>query len=216
MAYDLYNYFRSSSSYRVRIALNLKGLDYNYLAVHLNRNGGEQFTPEFRAMSPGAVVPVLVAGKDKLTQSPAIIEWLEEVHPAPALLPADAAERAWVRALCLTIACEIHPLNNLRVLKYLTGPLGLSEQQKMQWIHHWCNQGLEAVEAMLAKSPRRGKFCLGDSPGMADVFLVPQVFNAERFGVDVSKFERVRRIAAECNRLPAFSKAHPGQQPDAE
>lgn len=216
MAYDLYNYFRSSSSYRVRIALNLKGLEYNYRPIHLNRNGGEQFSREFREMSPDAVVPVLVAGEQRLVQSTAIIEWLEETHPTPALLPASANERAWVRALCLTIACEIHPLNNLRVLKFLTGPMGLSEEQKAQWTRHWCEDGLAAVEAMLAQRKEDGAFCHGNAPGMADIYLVPQVFNAQRFGVDVSKFKRVSRIVERCNQLEAFARAHPAKQMDAE
>jgi maleylacetoacetate isomerase len=167
-------------------------------------------------MSPDAVVPVLAAGEDKLTQSLAIIEWLEEMHPTPPLLPSEPADRAWVRALCLTIACEIHPLNNLRVLKYLTGALKLSEEQKTQWVHHWIESGLSAVEAMLAQRSDPGTFCFGDLPGMADCVLVPQVFNAERFGVDVSKYENILKIANACNALDAFARAHPARQLDAE
>jgi maleylpyruvate isomerase len=216
MAYELYNYFRSSSSYRVRIALNLKGLEYEYLPVHLNRNGGEQFAAGFRTMSPDAVVPVLATDGQHLVQSTAIIEWLEDTHPAPALLPVSAQERAWVRALCLTIACEIHPLNNLRVLKYLTGPMGLTEEQKAQWTRHWCEDGLAAVEAMLAQRRQPARFCHGDAPGMADVYLVPQVFNAQRFGVDVSGFPLISDIVELCNQLHAFDAAHPSKQPDTE
>lgn len=216
MSLDLYNYFRSSSSYRVRIALNLKGLAYAYLPVHLNRNGGEQFSPAFRAISPDAVVPVLATGQEKLTQSLAIIEWLDETNPAVALLPASPAERAWVRALSLTIACEIHPLNNLRVLKYLTGVLKLDETQKQAWIQHWVGQGMAAVEAMLARRERPGRFCHGDQPGLADCCLVPQVFNAERFGIDCSIYPNISRIVAACQALPAFADAHPARQPDAE
>jgi maleylpyruvate isomerase len=216
MKLDLYNYFRSSSSYRVRIALNLKGLDYAYLPVHLNRNGGEQFKPEFRAMSPDAVVPVLSTHDDKLTQSLAIIEWIEEVHPTPPLLPSAPVDRAWVRALSLTIACEIHPLNNLRILKYLTGTLKLAEEQKTQWIHHWINSGLTAVEAMLAQRKHPGRYCFGDTPGMADCTLVPQAFNAERFGVDLAKYENIVKITKACNELDAFGRAHPARQVDAE
>ena len=215
MDIDLYNYFRSSSSYRVRIAMHLKGLEYRYLPVHLNRNGGEQFTPAFRSMSPHAVVPVLSTGGVHLVQSLAILEWLEETHPQPPLLPKSAQARAQVRALCLTIACEIHPLTNLRVLKYLTGPLGASEEAKQQWIHHWTEGGLAAVEAML-KAGAGGRFCYGDAPGMADCCLVPQVFNAERFGVDMAAYPNVCRIANACNELPAFQRAHPSRQPDAE
>jgi len=216
MAYTLYNYFRSSSSYRVRIALNLKGLEYEHVSVHLNRQGGEQFAATFREMSPDAVVPVLATEEQHVVQSTAIIEWLEETHPAPALLPESANERAWIRALCSTVACEIHPLNNLRVLKYLTGPMGLSEEQKAQWARHWCDDGLTALEAMLAKRRQPTRFCHGDEPGMADVFLVPQVFNAQRFGVDVSRFPLISGIVALCEQLNAFSAAHPSKQPDAE
>jgi maleylpyruvate isomerase len=216
MTFQLFNYFRSSSSYRVRIALNLKGLEYEHVAVHLNRHGGEQFAAGFRAISPDAVVPVLATGTQHLVQSTAIIEWLEETHPARALLPQAADQRAWVRALCATIACEIHPLNNLRVLKYLTGPMGLSEEQKAQWARHWCEDGLAAVEAMLAQRGQPGRFCHGDTPGMADVFLVPQVFNAQRFGVDIARFQLIGAVVERCNELPAFSAAHPAQQPDAE
>jgi maleylpyruvate isomerase len=216
MIFDLHNYFRSSSSYRVRIALNLKGLAYNYLPVHLNRNGGEQFTPAFRALSPDAVVPVLVAGADTLTQSLAIIEWLEETQPGAALLPSVPAERAFVRALSQTIACEIHPLNNLRVLKYLTGVLKLDEAQKLAWVQHWTGQGLAAVEAMLVQRKQAATFCLGEQPGLADCCLVPQVFNAERFGIDVSVYPTISRIDAACQQLPAFRDAHPGRQIDAE
>jgi maleylpyruvate isomerase len=216
MKFDLHNYFRSSSSYRVRIALNLKGLAYNYLPVHLNRNGGEQFTPAFRALSPDAVVPVLVAGDDTLTQSLAIIEWLEETQPGAPLLPSDPAQRAFVRALSQTIACEIHPLSNLRVLKYLTGVLKLDEEQKLAWVRHWTAQGLAAVEAMLARRQNTGVFCHGAQPGLADCCLVPQAFNAERFGIDVGAYPIISRIVAACQQLPAFRDAHPGRQVDAE
>jgi maleylpyruvate isomerase len=216
MRLDLYNYFRSSSSYRVRIALGLKGLSYNYLPVHLNRGGGEQFTPAFRALSPDAVVPVLATDKANLTQSLAIVEWLDETQPGAALLPSDPTGRAWVRALGQTIACEIHPLNNLRVLKYLTGVLALDEAQKLGWVRHWTEDGLAAVEAMLARRAHAGTFCFGEQPGMADCCLVPQAFNAERFGIDVAKYPVVSRIVAACQALPAFRDAHPANQIDAE
>jgi maleylpyruvate isomerase len=217
MRLDLYNYFRSSSSYRVRIALNLKGLDYNYLPVHLNRGGGEQFSRAFRALSPDAVVPVLATGDGaRLTQSLAIIEWLDETQPGAPMLPEGADARAWVRALSQTIACEIHPLSNLRVLKYLTGELGLSEEQKQGWIRHWTEGGLAAVEAMLAARAQPSTFCHGELPGMADCCLVPQAFNAGRFGIDVAAYPLISGIVASCQKLPAFADAHPARQPDAE
>ncbi len=216
MILNLHNYFRSASSYRVRIALNLKGLQYNYLPVHLNRNGGEQFSAAFRAMSPDSVVPVLVAGEDTLTQSLAIIEWLDETQPGMALLPAAPAERARVRALSQSMACEIHPLNNLRVLKYLTGTLKLNETQKIAWVHHWTCSGLAAIEAMLVQSKYAGTFCHGEQPGLADCCLVPQAFNAERFSVDVSAYPTISRIVTACQLLPAFHDAHPSRQIDTE
>lgn len=217
MRLELHNYFRSSSSYRVRIALGLKGLAYDYLPVHLNRGGGEQFSPAFRALSPDAVVPVLATGDGAtLVQSLAIIEWLDETQAGAKLLPPSANQRAWVRALCQTIACEIHPLNNLRVLKYLTGALGLTEAQKLAWIRHWTEGGLAAVEAMLARRTDASVFCHGDQPGMADCCLVPQAFNAARFGIDVAAYPLVAGIVAACERLPAFAAAHPARQPDAE
>ena len=216
MRLDLYNYFRSSSSYRVRIALKLKGLAYTYLPVHLNRSGGEQFTPAFRALSPDAVVPVLRAGDVTLTESLAIIEWLEETQPGAALLPSHPGQRAWVRSLSQMIACEIHPLSNLRVLKYLTGELGLDEAQKLKWIRHWTGQGMAAVEAMLAQRPQATTFCHGEQPGMADCCLVPQAFNAERFGIDLNSYTIIARIVAACRQLPAFADAHPMCQMDAE
>jgi len=217
MRIDLHNYFRSSSSYRVRIALGLKGLSWNYLPVHLNRNGGEQFAPAFRALSPDAVVPVLATSEGTtLIQSLAIIEWLDETQPGAKLLPSAPDARAWVRALSQTIACEIHPLNNLRVLKYLTGELGLSEDQKTAWIRHWTEGGLDAVEAMLARRAQPSTFCHGEAPGMADCCLVPQAFNAGRFGIDVTTWPLISGIVDACQRLPAFADAHPSRQPDAE
>ncbi|SNS67874.1 maleylacetoacetate isomerase [Noviherbaspirillum humi] len=212
----LHNYFRSSSSYRVRIALNLKGLPYTYAAVHLNRNGGEQFQDPFKALNPQALVPVLSDGGLHISQSLAILEYLEEKYPEVPLLPKSIEDRAYVRQLGLAIACEIHPINNLRVLKYLTGPLGLPEEAKNQWTRHWINLGLEAIEAELARSPKRGRFCFGDTPTLADICLVPQMFNAARFGVDLSRYPTLSAIDAECNKLPAFQQAHPGKQVDSE
>jgi maleylpyruvate isomerase len=212
----LHNYFRSSSAYRVRIALNLKGLPFEYASVHLNRNGGEQFQPKFRELNPQQLVPVLSEEGVNISQSLAILEYLEEKYPQVPLLPKDSGDRAYVRQLSLSIACEIHPLCNLRVLKFLTGPLGLSEDAKNLWIKHWIETGLAALEAELARSPKRGRFCYGDSPTLADLCLVPQVFNAQRFAVDMKPYPTIMAIDAECQKLPAFQQAHPAKQPDSE
>ena len=212
----LHTYYRSSASYRVRIALNLKGLRAEHLPVHLTRDGGEQFRAQFRATNPAALLPVLEDGGERIAQSLAIIEYLDERHPEPSLLPAAAADRAWVRQIALAVACDIHPLNNLRVLKYLTGPLGLSEEQKQIWIRHWIELGLQALEIALATSPRRGAFCFGDKPTLADCCLVPQLFNAERFGMTLEAYPTLRCIAQACNTLKAFQDAHPANQRDAE
>lgn len=212
----LHTYYRSSASYRVRIALNLKGLQAEHLPVHLTRDGGEQFLAKFRATNPAALLPVLEDGGERIAQSLAIIEYLDEHHPESPLLPADAADRAWVRQIALDVACDIHPLNNLRVLKYLTGPMGLSVEQKQTWIRHWIDLGLQALESRLATSPRRGAFCFGDRPTLADCCLVPQLFNAERFGMSLDAYPTLRRIEQACNILKAFQDAHPANQPDAE
>ena len=212
----LHTYYRSSASYRVRIALNLKGLEAEHLPVHLTRDGGEQFLAKFRATNPAALVPVLEDGSERIAQSLAIIEYLDERYPESPLLPASAADRAWVRQIALAIACDIHPLNNLPVLKYLTGPIGLSEEQKQTWIRHWIDLGLQALESRLATSPRRGAFCFGDRPTLADCCLVPQLFNAERFGMALDAYPTLRRIEQACNILKAFQNAHPANQPDAE
>jgi len=211
----LHNYFRSSASYRVRIALNLKGLGYEYHSVHLSRGGGEQLGPEFRALNPQSLVPVLEDGGQRIAQSLAIIEYLEETHPHPPLLPKSAGERARVRALALSIACEIHPLNNLRVLNYLTGELGVSEEAKLLWYRHWLALGLAALEAELAGSRHTGNFCHGDSPTLADCCLVPQLFNARRFDCDLSSFPTLLDLERRCNELAAFRDAAPDRQPDA-
>jgi maleylpyruvate isomerase len=212
----LHNYFRSSSSYRVRIALNLKGLPFQYHAVHLNRNGGEQFGAAFQALNPQALVPVLEEEGVLISQSLAILEYLDERYPQVPLLPTDSFARAHARQLANTIACEMHPLNNLRVLKYLTGTLGLNEQQKKDWIHYWNRLGLQGLEQQVSTSPWRGRFLCGDSPGLADCCLVPQLFNAQRFDVDLTPYPTLRAIAAECEQLDAFAAAHPARQPDAE
>ena len=212
----LHTYFRSSAAYRVRIALNLKGLETEQVFVHLTRHGGEQFVDTFRAINPQSLVPVLRDGEVQVSQSLAIIEYLEEVYPQTPLLPALAADRAFVRQLSLGIACDIHPLNNLRVLKYLTGAMGVSEDNKAQWIAHWISVGLQAFEAQLQRRTHAGRFCHGDTPTMADCCLVPQVFSAQRFGVDLSDCPLVNEIYERCEQLAPFAAAHPSRQPDAE
>lgn len=215
----LYSYFRSSASYRVRIALNLKGLAYEQIPVHLVKDGGQQLTPAYRAIHADALVPALVddsgAGDLNITQSLAIIEYLDETHPQVPLLPATAAERAFVRGIALAIACDIHPINNLRVLKYLTGNLKVSETDKDAWYRHWCEQGLQALETTLARDPRVGDFCCGDAPTLADCCLIPQLYNARRFNCDVSALPTLLRIDTHCRALEAFIKAAPENQPDA-
>jgi maleylacetoacetate isomerase len=212
----LYTYFRSSAAYRVRIALNLKGLAYEAIPVHLLRHGGEQLAPEYRAVNPSALIPALEDDGAIVHQSLAIMEYLDELHPAMPLLPAGALGRARVRALALTVACDTHPLTNLRVLKYLKGPLGLSEEVKTQWYKHWLGEGMAMLEAHLAGEPQTGRFCHGDTPTMADCCLAPQVFNAQRFELDMAPYPTIMRIHANCMALPAFAAAHPSQQADAE
>ncbi len=215
----LYGYFRSSAAYRVRIALKLKGLAYDTVPVHLLKDGGEQLTSAYRALTPQGLVPVLTDGQNDslvLTQSLAIIEYLDETFPTPALLPHSAADRAFVRSIALSIACDIHPLNNLRVLRYLKQVLQVEDAQRDDWYRHWCELGLTAIEAMLTKDRRVGKFCFGDAPGMADCCLVPQVFNAQRLNCDLSKLPIVLRITDACLALDAFIQAAPDRQPDRE
>jgi maleylacetoacetate isomerase len=211
----LYDYYRSSAAYRVRIALNIKGVTPERVFVHLRKGG--QRADDYLDLNPQGLVPALALdGGQTLTQSLAIIEWLEETHPQPPLLPADAAGRARVRAVALSIACEIHPLNNLRVLQYLTGTLGASEAQKDGWYKYWIDTGFEALETQLAREKATGRFCHGDAPGLADVCLVPQLANARRFHVDLAPYPTLTRIEAACNALPAFVAAAPANQPDAE
>jgi maleylacetoacetate isomerase/maleylpyruvate isomerase len=212
----LYTYFRSSAAYRVRIALNLKGLAYEAVPVHLLRDGGQQNQPAYRELSPLGTVPALETEGEVITQSLAIIEYLEETHPQPPLLPASAADRARVRALAQTIACDIHPVNNLRVLQYLGKHFAATQEQKDAWYRHWVNAGLLAVEQLLAAHPASGAFCHGDAPTLADCCLVPQVFNARRFDCPLAAMPTIRRIVAACEALPAFRDAAPAMQPDAE
>jgi len=210
---QLYSYFRSSASYRVRIALALKGLPYEYMPVHLLKN--EQLQPSYADMNPARLVPLLKDGDHALTQSLAIIEYLEETHPQPPLLPGDAASRARIRALALDIACEIHPLNNLRVLRYLVQDMGLSDEHKNRWYKHWVESGLEVVERQLAGQAATGRFCHGDAPTLADVVLVPQIFNAQRMDCPLDHVPTVMRVFGECMTLPAFSGTQPSACPDA-
>ncbi|MBU9128428.1 maleylacetoacetate isomerase [Burkholderia multivorans] len=212
----LYSYFRSSASYRVRIALNLKRLPYDYVPVHMLRDGGQQLKDEYRALNPDALVPTLVDGGATLQQSLAIIEYLDETHPEPALLPKAPIDRAYVRAIALQIACEIHPLDNLRVLKYLKHTLQVSEEAKNAWYRHWIESGFASLETRLATDPRTGKLCFGDTPTLADICLVPQVFNANRFSIDTTRYPTIQRIADYASTLDAFKAAEPGVQPDAE
>jgi maleylpyruvate isomerase len=212
----LYNYFRSSASFRVRIALNFKGIAYEQRSVHLLKGGGEQLDPEFRALNPDALVPVLDDGGHLLTQSLAIVEYLEERHPEPPLLPADPVERAYVRSIALAIACEIHPLDNLRVLRYLVRTLGASEEQKDAWYRHWVEQGLGTLEQRIVASRRSGRFALGDQVTIAEVFIVPQIFNAQRYNCRVDHAPTIMRIFAAAMDLPSFADAQPSRQPDAE
>ncbi|WP_042299417.1 maleylacetoacetate isomerase [Paraburkholderia kururiensis] len=213
---QLYSYFRSSASYRVRIALNLKGLPYDYVPIHLLRGGGEQFSSAYRKLNHDAIVPTLVDDGHALQQSLAIVEYLEETHPTPPLLPATAVDRAHVRSIALQIACEIHPLNNLRVLKYLKHTVGVTDDVKDAWYRHWVEAGFETLEARLAGDARTGKLCFGDTPTLADICLVPQVFNAQRFKVDTTRFPTIQRIYDHAVQLDAFERAAPGQQPDSE
>jgi maleylacetoacetate isomerase len=212
----LYTFFRSSASYRVRIALNLKGLTYEQVPIHLRRGGGEQFAASYKTINPQALVPALEDNGRILTQSLAIIEYLEERFPKPALLPADPSDRALVRSMALIIACEIHPIQNLRVLVHLKKNLQQSDDDLNRWARHWIDLGLSALEQIVVSSPKQGKFCFGDTPTMADICLVPQLANARRFGCDLSVYPTLLRIEKACNALPPFADAAPEKQPDAE
>lgn len=210
-----HGYFRSSSSYRCRIALNLKGVESTYRSVHLLKAGGQQKSQEYAAMNPQKLVPTFEVDGDVLTQSPAILEWIEETYPDPPLLPGDAMERAKVRAFCAVIGCDIHPLQNLRVLQYLDAEFGADQVAKNAWCQRWIGDGLSAAEALLS-GRAQSAFAFGGAPGMAEVYLMPQIFSAARFDVDLSAMPRLRDIAARCDELDAFKQAHPANQPDAE
>jgi maleylacetoacetate isomerase len=212
----LYTFFRSSASYRARIALNLKGLTYEQVPIHLRRGGGEQFGSDYKAINPQALVPALDDNGQILTQSLAIIEYLEERYPHPPLLPADPVDRALVRSMALVIACEIHPIQNLRVLNYLKSAHQQTDDDNKRWAQHWIDLGLSALETMVVNRSKRGKFCFGDTPTLADICLVPQLANARRFGCDLSRFPTLLQIEGNCMALPAFANAAPEKQPDAE
>ena len=209
----LYGYFRSSTSYRTRIAMNLKQLDYDYISVNLAKD--EQLEAAFQAINPQGLVPVLQVDDLWLYQSPAILEWLEEVYPEHPLLPKDAAARMHVRALSAMIGCDIHPLNNRRILQYLRNELNVDEAKVMEWCQRWMSEGFAALEKRLAQDKNRGKFCYGDSPTFADCYLIPQVSSAERFKVDLSAYPNIIAIDAHCRTLKAFADADPMMQPDA-
>ena len=212
----LYTFFRSSASYRVRIALNLKGLDYEQAPIHLRRGGGEQLKQAYKAINPQALVPALEDEGRIFSQSLAIIEYLEECYPKPPLLPSDAAERAFVRSMALLIACEVHPIQNLRVLSHLKNDHKQSDEDTTRWARHWINLGLSALEQMIISVTKQGDFCFGQTPTMADLCLVPQLGNARRFGVDLSAYPKLLAIEATCMSLSAFADAAPANQPDAE
>lgn len=209
----LYSYFRSSAAYRVRIALALKNLPFDLVPVHLVNHGGEQKSPEYTSINPQQLVPALITDSGEvLTQSLAILEYLEETYPQTPLLPTDTVARAKVRALCQAIACDIHPINNLRVLKYLSHELQITDAQKNTWYRHWIDEGFMALEKMLTDSE---DFCVANSPTLADCCLIPQVYNALRFDCDMTKYPKIWRIYQHCNTLAAFIDASPQQQRDA-
>lgn len=217
MAQDLvlYGYWRSSAAYRVRIALNLKGLAYESRPVHLINNGGEQHAPDFQALNPQELVPCLIDDGRVLTQSMAIVEYLDETRPTPPLLPADPAGRARARALAQAVACDIHPIGNLRVLQHLVTQFGADDAAKGVWSRHWIGLGLQALETMLAGNVATGRFCHGDTPTLADVCLVPQLYNAIRWKMPLEDYPTIQRIYEACQALEAFQRAAPEAQSDA-
>lgn len=211
----LYTYFRSTAAYRVRLALTLKGLDYDAVPVHLLKKGGEHKQSEYLEKNPGGLVPALETDDAVLAQSLSIIEYLDETWPEPTLLPRSPLQRAQVRAFAQSIACDIHPLNNLRVLQYLKRNLGADEDAVQTWYEHWIAQGFRGVEEILARQQHGGDFCFGDSPGLADICLIPQVYNAVRFNCPLDDYPNIRRIDRHCRSLPAFAAAAPDRQADA-
>jgi maleylacetoacetate isomerase/maleylpyruvate isomerase len=216
MTPKLYSFWRSSAAFRVRIALNLKGMDYEIIPVHLGKNGGEQLSEEYSRKNPNRLVPLFESGETKIHQSLAIIEYLEERHAEPALLPKQVIDRAWVRSVAMDITSDIHPINNVRVLRYLIKKLGISSEAKDEWYGHWIKLGLESVEKQLRIDPRVGRFSYGDQPGLIDICLVPQLFNGLSAKVDMSPYPTLMRIFHECMTLPAFIDASWEKQIDAE
>ncbi|BCG03651.1 maleylacetoacetate isomerase (plasmid) [Paraburkholderia sp. PGU19] len=212
----LYSYFRSSASYRVRIALALKGLPYEYAAVHLLKGGGQQLASVYRELNPDGLVPTLEDGSQTLTQSLAIIEYLDEVYPDPPLLPSTPADRAYARSVALQVTCEIHPVNNLRVIQYMKKRLSISDEQKSEWYQHWIDVGFSSLEQRLSSERRVGDFVFGSTPTIADLCLVPQVWNARRFEIPLNRYPTISRLAANAMALDAFAQAEPSKQPDAE
>lgn len=211
----LYSYWRSSAAWRVRIGLNLKGLQYEVVPVHLVHDGGQQHAEEFRMLNPQGLVPVLAHGERVMRQSLAILEYLDEVWPERPLLPATARERERVRALALLVACEIHPLNNLRVLQFFEREWNVPQPERDSWVRHWIAEGFAAFETLVTSHPSVGAFCEGERPGLAECCLVPQLYNARRYGVDLTPYPTLLRIEAACESLPAFVAAHPDRQSDA-
>ena len=215
MSIILYSYFKSSAAFRVRIALNIKAIKYKTKPIHLLKKGGEQHHPEYLELNPQGLVPTLQTEEQMISQSTAIIEYLEETYPSPALLPDDAFDRAYVRSLAQIIACDIHPLNNLRVLQYLQKHWH-NEDDKHSWYQHWIEKGFSAFEKRLIENDNKGLFCFGYTPGIADAFLIPQVYNALRFNSDLKPYPLIKGIYDNCMQQTAFAKAAPENQPDAE
>lgn len=216
MAIVLYSYFRSSAAFRVRIALNIKAVEYKIAPVHLLKNGGQQHQRAYLELNPQELVPVLAVDDVIISQSAAIIEYLEETCPSPALLPDAAIDRAYVRSLAQMIACDIHPLNNLRVLQYLKKDVAADDDVRQAWYRHWLRKGFAAFEQRLHENDNTGLFCVGDAPGLADVFLIPQVYNALRFDCDMHPYRLIKGIYENCMQQTAFADAAPENQPDAE
>jgi len=212
----LYTYFRSSAAYRVRIALAIKGVEFTAVPIHMIKDGGQHRAPEYLKINPMGLVPALETPHGVITHSLAICEYLEEIHPAPSLLPRAPIDRAYVRAIANAVACEIHPLNNLRVLTHLTGAMGLDESAKLSWYRHWIAVGLSGIEQLIGGSRRSGDFCCGDTPGLGEVFLVPQIYNARRFACPLTDYPQIAAIVERAERHPAFIAARPESQEDWE